>query len=624
MELSAQSPLSIESEGATLTLAPNAPLHLARGGETMLAGAEATAVAWHGNASHPIALSAHATPTGFVIEAHHPDAEALEFRFVLESGRHWYGVGSLVNQHYPLENGALPPTPFVTWDNGVTGIANLLEPLWLTATGVGIWVSPDAPQVATLSMNAPQTKTHTSEWEPRLNVTRPAYERPFPVGDVGGNGLLTLRFQGDRAQLHVFIGETIREAQAHFIATVGHPSRIPDPHHMTIPIWTTWARYKTEIDQEKVMQYVAEIQAADFPLGTLEIDDRWQTAYGDLQFDPTRFPDPRAMIDALHAQDIQVTAWVIPFINRNANCFDEAAQNGYLVRNPAGEPYEIEWWQGMGYLLDISNPDALMWFRDRLKKLQAETGLDGFKFDAGEACYLQPDAQTMEPMDGNTYNHRYIEFVGEHFPSSDVRSGWRNQTSPLLFREWDKFSLWGLDNGLQSVLSEAITFGLIGYPFVLADMIGGNEYGDEKTDAEMMVRWTQANALLPMIQFSVAPWDFGSEVSDLCRRAADLHVTFSAEFERLAHESVATGYPMVRPLVWAYSHDRETETIWDEFLLGDNWLVAPVVTMGARARDVYFPEGRWRDAETQEVFEGPAWVREMAAPLDKLLYFEKV
>lgn len=610
--------------GATLTTVPDGQLWLTRLGETLLLGTTPTAYAYQNGNAIPAEIQVQVADDGFLLTVEYADAETIELRFDLESGRHWYGLGELIHQHYPLENGSIPTTPFVTWDNGITGVGNLLEPLWLTATGVGLWVPPDAPASFSLSMNAPQSKTPTSEWAPVLNVTRPAYERPFPVAEVGGDGLLILRFQGNQARVNLFVGETLKEAQQQFVARVGYPTVVPDVHHLTLPIWTTWARYKTDISQARVLEYANDIRKAGFPLGTLEIDDRWQAAYGDLYFDSALFPDPKAMIDHLHAENVQVTAWVMPFIAPTAACAAEAIEKHYLIHTPSGDPYQIMWWQGPGYLIDVSNPAALAWFRERLEQLKADTGLDGYKFDAGEACYLPPDAHAMIMMDGNEYNRRYLDFLGEHFPFSDVRSGWRNQKAPLLFREWDKFSLWGLDNGLQSVLSQALTLGLVGYPFVLADMIGGNEYGDERTDAEMMIRWTQANALLPMIQFSVAPWDFSEEVSELCRQAADLHVAFGAEFERVARESVETGYPMIRALVWQYGTDPETETIWDEFLLGDTWLVAPVVVMGARERDVYLPEGRWRMADTGEEFEGAQWLRNTPVPLERLLYFERV
>jgi alpha-glucosidase (family GH31 glycosyl hydrolase) len=607
----------------TAALGSDGRLRLARGDETLLLGASPTARAWRGEQIIPIDLIIEPDESGFVLEGHAAGADAVEIRWELGSGRHWYGLGELLNQHWPLENAAVQLTPFVTWDNGISGVADILEPLWLTATGVGIWVAPPAPDAFSMSLNAPPAGAPVAEWRPALNVSIPSSQRPNAVATVGGDGLLTLRFAGDRVQVSLLVGRTLRAVQQQFVALAGHPQTTPSTRHLALPIWTTWARFKEEINQSRCLEFVREIRAAGFPIGTLEIDDRWQTAYGDVEFDPSRFPDPRGLIDQLHAEGIEVTAWIVPFINPAATAFAEAASEGYLVRTPTGEPSLVSWWQGPGYLLDLSNPRAEAWFKERLERLQARTGLDGWKFDAGESCYFPADGQSAEPMTPNDYTHRYIDFVGRHFPASDVRTSWRNQRATVLVREWDKFSLWGLDNGLQSVLSQALTLGLLGYPFVLADMVGGNEYDDQRTDGEMMVRWAQANALLPAIQYSIAPWDFGRDVSELCRRATELHVAFGPEFERLAAESVATGAPIVRPLIWQFEDDRETETIWDQFMLGDRWLVAPVVRRGARQRDIYLPKGHWRD-DFGTVRTGPIWLCDEPAAVDRLPYFERL
>ena len=76
----------------------------------------------------------------------------------------------------------------------------------------------------------------------------------------------------------------------------------------------------------------------------------------------------------------------------------------------------------------------------------------------------------------------------------------------------DKDSKWGYDNGLQSLIPTLLHFGIVGYPFVLPDMIGGNAYG-AKPSAELFVRWMQANAFMPSVQFSIVPWDYEASVS---------------------------------------------------------------------------------------------------------------
>jgi alpha-glucosidase (family GH31 glycosyl hydrolase) len=100
-------------------------------------------------------------------------------------------------------------------------------------------------------------------------------------------------------------------------------------------------------------------------------------------------------------------------------------------------------------------------------------------------------------------------------------------------------------------------------------------------------------------------------------------VAFGPEFDRLAAEAVETGRPIVRPLVLEFPGDRETETIADQFMLGERWLVAPVMQSGARERAIYLPAGRWRD-ELGTIHDGPGWLRREPVPLDRLPYFERV
>jgi alpha-glucosidase (family GH31 glycosyl hydrolase) len=270
----------------------------------------------------------------------------------------------------------------------------------------------------------------------------------------------------------------------------------------------------------------------------------------------------------------------------------------------------------------VSNPAALDWFLARLRALQDSTGLDGFKFDAGEAIFLPRDAVTHTPAHPNDYPHRYVNFVANHFSLCEVRAGWQNQSAPIFFRQWDKTTGWGLDNGLHSVLTGILSLALTGYPFVLPDMIGGNAY-NESPDAELMIRWTQLNALLPAMQFSLAPWDYGGECDELCRRYADLHTEVAPLILRLAGAAARTGEPIIRPAFWLAPHDERALRCDDEFLVGDEALVAPVVQPGARSRPIYFPPGRWRDHWSGRLVEGPATVDSYPAPLDRLPLFQR-
>jgi alpha-glucosidase (family GH31 glycosyl hydrolase) len=249
--------------------------------------------------------------------------------------------------------------------------------------------------------------------------------------------------------------------------------------------------------------------------------------------------------------------------------------------------------------------------------------LDGFKFGAGEACFLPADAVTHRKILPNEYTQIYVEAVAKHHRLTEVRSGWKNQSAPIFFRQWDKTTSWGLDNGLHSVLTGILALGLAGYPFILPDMVGGNEY-DEKADAEMMIRWTQLNALLPAVQFSLPPWEYGKQSADAnaCRRYANLHVEFAPKIFALAKEATQTGSPIIRPVFWLAPNDERALTCDDEFLLGDDVLVAPVLFPNMRARDIYLPPGTWRDYWTKKVFTGATVLKSYPAPLEVLPFFE--
>ncbi|MCD6289545.1 MAG: hypothetical protein J7M34_03505 [Anaerolineae bacterium] len=203
-----------------------------------------------------------------------------------------------------------------------------------------------------------------------------------------------------------------------------------------------------------------------------------------------------------------------------------------------------------------------------------------------------------------------------------MRTGWRSQRAPLLFRLWDKFSHWGEENGLQSIIPQALHLGLAGYPFVFADMIGGNNYGALQADKELLIRWTELNAALPAMQFSIAPWGFDEETTAICRRYALLHQELAPVIDQAAREAVSIGTPIVRPLSWHWDDERAHQCS-DQFLVGDAYCVAPVMTAGARSRDVLLPPGTWRDYWTDQRWDGPTLIHRYEAPLDRLPLFHR-
>lgn len=176
----------------------------------------------------------------------------------------------------------------------------------------------------------------------------------------------------------------------------------------------------------------------------------------------------------------------------------------------------MDWWQsGNAGLIDVTNPEAEKWWTDRLRKIQEDTGIAAFKFDGGEAKDL-PSSYVLDG-DGqlwpNRYTTKFVETCATFGGLIETRVAHRNQKLPIFIRMFDKTTSWGYeDNGLKSLIPSILQFGIMGYPFVLPDMIGGNAWGGMPSK-ELYVRWAQVNIFMPSMQFSIVPWKYDAGVS---------------------------------------------------------------------------------------------------------------
>ena len=500
-------------------------------------------------------------------------------------GGEWYGQGQLRFQIFPLSRHFTAMTPFLA--------RNTQVPLWINRLGVAILVD-----------------------------TYKLFETYF-AGSLVIRGL-----QADEFTYHVLVGENIADVYRKFARRVGPPERVPDRMVLAKPIFSTWAHFKKDIDEEKVREYAREIREHEFPCSIVEIDDKWERNYGDFTFDSEKFPNPRKLVEEIHEMGYLATLWVYPFINYESENYEYARKRGYLVLDPEeDEPAKIRWWNGEGGLLDISNPEARAWYNGLLNRLKSEYGFDGFKFDAGDASFFPMKrvngriklGRTYGRLTPNQYTDEWLRFIAEnHYALAEVRVGFLGQRYGIIAREGDKESTWGLDNGLYAAITQALTLSLTGYPYIMPDMIGGNEYMF-KCDKELFIRWVEATALMPIVQYSIPPWRFDDETVEISKFYTNLHLELADYYVELAERASREGEPILSPLVLRYPDDDEAAVVSDEYLVGD-LLVAPVVEKGRTEREVYLPEGTWIDLWSGEEHRGPARIS-VDAPLEKLPLF---
>ncbi|HET9648045.1 MAG TPA: glycoside hydrolase family 31 protein [Microlunatus sp.] len=415
-------------------------------------------------------------------------------------------------------------------------------------------------------------------------------ERPFRYAFDGAGGL---RIEGE-AEIVIdetpgCLGDAFRRAsERHFPAS----GRRPATEMFSGPQWNTWIELPYEPTQDGVLAYARGVVEAGFPPGVLMIDDRWSYDYGTWVFDATRFEDPAAMTAELHGLGFRVMLWLVPFVSPDSATSRMLGDRGWLITGADGRPVVREWWNGWSTMLDLGHPEAVGWLRDGLHRLQREARIDGFKFDAGDLRDWRLGDVSASGGAAVDYCEAWAR-LAEEFSFNELRACWKMGGRPLAQRLHDKPPTWGTD-GLLSLIPEGIAQGLIGHPFTCPDMIGGGDLAHFAPgvgiDQELFVRFAQCSALFPMMQFSLAPWRL-LDVEHLAavRGAVAVREALGPELLALVGTAARTGEPILRPL----AYDGGDGGIRDQFLVGPDLLVAPVLARGATARTVVFPAGRW-------------------------------
>ena len=407
---------------------------------------------------------------------------------------------------------------------------------------------------------------------------------------------------------------------------------IPDKLLFTHPQYNTWIELMYDQNEDDILAYAEAIIENGYPPGVLMIDDNWQEDYGTWKFSPRRFNDPKGLIDRLHNMGFKVMMWMCPFVSADSADFRQLAQDGLLILDPQkqqnilwantkNKAAIIRWWNGASACLDLSNPKAQDWFKDQLDYLVEEYGVDGFKFDAGDArFYINNVVSWKRNMTPNDHTQFFAEF-GLNYPLNEYRASWKMAGLPLAQRLRDKGHEW---EDLAKLIPDQMSQSVMGYAYTCPDMIGGGEYrsflNTSNLDEELVVRSAQVHALMPMMQFSVAPWRIlSNENNQICLDMAKLHVDLGKQILEFAKSASKSGEPIVKPMAMAFPNDGY-ELVKDQFVLGNTIIVAPIVKKGARSRTVLLPAGEWK-ADDGKVYKGGKEIM-VSVPLARLPYFK--
>ncbi len=465
-------------------------------------------------------------------------------------------------------------------------------------------------------------------------------DKPFKVW-IDGNSLC---FDGEAEFLLCEAGSTLKEA---YIAAMEkyfpfketkEQGKILPRDFFTTAQYNTWMQFTYFPTQEKVLDYAKKIIDNGFTPGILIIDEGWHTRYGSWEFDFAAFPEPKKMVDELHALGFKVMLWVTPLFTADGKGMVDLVMRPDLgsdvadeifLRNSDGKVALVEWWEGFSAILDLRQQADREYFKNRLDTLIEEYGVDGFKFDGGSYQMYHPsnllNGTPSENHNPEELNAAWNEF-GAQYEYHEYKDSYRQGGKAMIQRLCDRNHSWD-NSGINTLIPSAIMQGLIGSPFICPDMIGGGEWSyrarqDFNVDEELFIRMAQTSALFPMMQFSWAPWEALSDGNlAVIKKAAKLHSDMAEEIVDFVREAELSGEPILRSLEYNYPNSGYAK-INDQFMLGADILVCPIVTKGTFEKTVVLPKGKWQDCDGN--IHNGGCTKVFPTPIDKLLWFKRV
>ncbi|HKL60390.1 MAG TPA: alpha-glucosidase [Sphaerochaeta sp.] len=383
------------------------------------------------------------------------------------------------------------------------------------------------------------------------------------------------------------------------------------------------------------LEKLTRMQQASVPVAGIWAQD-WQgekyTSFGkrlrwNWQWDPTLYPDLDKEIVNLKEQGVQFLGYINPYLLEGHELYKEAKEKALLALNTEGTPYLVDFGEFYAGIVDFTNPVAKAWYVDVIKDEMIDFGLGGWMADFGE--YLPTDVVLHDKSSGmlahNAWpgiwaevNQRAVaESEKEHEILFFMRAGnARSLASCPMMWAGDQNVDWSEDDGLPSVITSALSLAMSGMGLHHSDIGGYTTLYGMKRSKALLCRWAEQAAFTPLMRTHEGNrpqdnWQFDGdeETIALFARMASIHVQLKAYLQHCVGENALEGTPVIRPIFLHYD-EVSFFTCKDQYLLGRDLLVAPIIEEGATKRKVSLPSDDWVHLFTGEVFSGGEYLVE--------------
>lgn len=450
-----------------------------------------------------------------------------------------------------------------------------------------------------------------------------------------GNDTITYRTISTKPLSYYFINGdgTLAGATENFMNLVG---KQPLPPFWTLGYITSKYGYHNE---REAYGAIDSLKQRGYPVDGMVLDLYWygvETDMGRLAWDEKQWPDHKKLLADMKAKGIHVIPIHQPYINKTGalDNYNLLESKGLLTKDADGNTKDVTTWVGEAGMFDIANPDTRDWMWSRLKPL-TEEGLSGWWGDLGEpevhpVEIVHANGESAEEYHnyyGNEWSKMIYDGLREDFPDMRPMLMMRGGTTGL--QQYSVFP-WTSDvarswEGLQAQNKLMLSSGLSGLGYMSNDVGGFAIDKEHPYDPELYVRWIQAGTFSPVLrthaQDKPEPYHYPRQEA-IIKKFIQTRYQWLPYNYTLAYENATKGYPLMRQVnFYGDNEDGEYAHISDEYLWGDNVLVAPVTAKGARTRKVEFPAGEWIDWNNPLKTYHGGTTATVAAPLATLPMF---
>jgi sulfoquinovosidase len=345
------------------------------------------------------------------------------------------------------------------------------------------------------------------------------------------------------------------------------------------------------------------------------------------------YPAWEQLRDDLAADDVRLMLYISPFlvdvpddVGHTRNLFREAAEKGYLIRRPDGMVYLIKNTTFSAGLVDLTNPAAYAWLQQIIRDDMIAIGAAGWMADFGEA--LPTDAVLSSGESAFEYHNRYPEAWArlnrEVLDASTdgaamfffSRSGYRESPKyATAFWLGDQLVSWDEHDGIKSAVTGLLSGGISGFSLNHSDIGGYTTINTPilkyRRSEELLMRWMELNAFTVLYRSheGFLPEANAQVYSDdkliaHFNRFARVYRSLAFYREELMQEAAETGLPVVRhPFINHPENAAFYGMSYQQFMLGTELMVAPVLDPGVEQLRVHLPAGSWRHLWSRRQYE---------------------